>query len=233
MEMEGSYLQKKLSRNLPPSNTLNLKMKIPLYVQSPDKFWAGRWRRRNNPTHFVSGVVFCSSNQGATTVILSRDRVPGTNVVTGISRKLRGRSAEATGCVWEYLATLSLPQYQFPGDRLWFEPSITSPTSPYRITACGLNLASPNPALLNKFALNVRSGFGRITPKTIEIPFAEEPRKHLRRKRPRKSPGSTASENLPVVFAEVSRKVRRSSRAEASLFPLDLYTHFFYGSDVY
>ena len=40
-----------------------------------------------------------------------------------------------------------------------------------------------------------------------------------------------ASENLPVVFAEVSRKVRGSSRAEASLFPLDLVTYFFYGSN--
>ena len=80
------------------ANTLNLKMKIPLYLQSPDKFWAGRWRRRNNLTHFVTGVV-----KGASTVILSRDRVPGTNVVTGISRKLRGRSAEAMGCVWEQL----------------------------------------------------------------------------------------------------------------------------------
>ena len=94
MEMEGSYLQKKLSRNVPPTNTLNLKMKIPLYLQSPDKFWAGRWRRRNNPTHFVTGVVFCSSKKVATTVILSRDRAPGANVVTGISRKLRGSSAE-------------------------------------------------------------------------------------------------------------------------------------------
>ena len=130
MEMEGSYFQKKLSRNVPPPNTLNPKMKIPLYLQSVDKFWAERWRRRNNPMQFVTGVVFCSSSKGATTEILSRDRVPGTNVVTGISRKPRGRSAEATGCVWEYLATLSLPQYQFAGDRLWFEPSMTSPTPP-------------------------------------------------------------------------------------------------------
>ena len=47
MEMEGASLQNKLSRNVAPPNTLNPKMKIPMYLQSPNEFWAGRWRRRS------------------------------------------------------------------------------------------------------------------------------------------------------------------------------------------
>ena len=74
-----------------------------------------------NPTHFLTRVVLCFGNKGATTEILSPERVPGINEVTGISRKLRGSPAEAMGWVWDYLATPFLPQYQFPSDRLWFE----------------------------------------------------------------------------------------------------------------
>ena len=42
-------------------------------------------------------MTICFGNQGATAEILSRDRVFGTNEVTGILRKLRGSPAEAPG----------------------------------------------------------------------------------------------------------------------------------------
>ena len=131
------------------------------------------------------------------------------------------------GWVWDYLATPLFPQYQFPSVRLWFEPRTTSPAPPLNNLPSDrlwfeFSKASSNSAVLNKFALNVRSGFGWITLKTRN-PFrgsaAEAPLTKTSAEEPR---GSTASENLPVVFAEVSRKVRGSSRAEASLFQVYL-----------
>ena len=108
---------------LPPF-TLNPKMKIPLYLRSPKKFSAWRWRCRSWYTSSLE-LSHVLARSGP-----SRDRVPRASDVTGVSRKLRGSSAEATGWVWEYLVTPSLPQYQLPSDRLWLEPSTTSPAPP-------------------------------------------------------------------------------------------------------
>ena len=108
---------------LPPF-TLNPKMKIPLYLRSPKKFWAWRWRCRSWYTSSLELSHVLARSEP------SRDRVPRASDVTGVSRKLRGSSAEGTGWVWEYLVTPSLPQYQLPSDRLWLEPSTASPAPP-------------------------------------------------------------------------------------------------------
>ena len=124
------------------------------------------------------------------------------------------------GSTW---ATPSLPQYQFPSDRLSFEPSMTSPTPPLnKLPSDRLWLqpleASCNPALLN----HVRA---QCTLR-LRTDNAEDSKSLLRTRRGStldenvrgRARGSTASENLPVVFAQVSWKVRGSSRAEASFF---------------
>ena len=112
---------------LPPF-TLNPKMKIPLYLRSPNKFWAWRWRCRSWYTSSLELSHVLARREP------SRDRVPRADGRGGDfaeaprklrGRKLRGSSAEATGWVWEYLVTPSLPQYQLPSDRLWLEPSTT------------------------------------------------------------------------------------------------------------
>ena len=108
---------------LPPF-TLNPKMKIPLYLRSPNKFWAWRWRCRSWYTSSLELSHVLARREP------SPDRVPRASDVTGVSRKLRGSSAEATGWVWEYLVTPSLPQYQLPSDRLWLELSTTLNTLP-------------------------------------------------------------------------------------------------------
>ena len=69
-------------------------MKLPLYLQSLNKCWAGlKWDSKL--------FIYC--------VALYTGFFDD---VTGVSRKLRGSFAEAAGWVWEYLATPSLPQYQ-------------------------------------------------------------------------------------------------------------------------
>ena len=64
--------------------------------------------------------------------ILSRDRVPGTNDVTGIWQKLRGSCAEAPRKLRDgFGSTWPLP-YRTTNSQLTasLEPSLTSPTPP-------------------------------------------------------------------------------------------------------
>ena len=171
---------------LPPF-TLNPKVKIPLYLRSPNKFWAWRWRCRSWYTSSLELSHVLARREP------SRDRVPRASDVTGISRKLRGSSAEATGWVWEYLVTPSLPQtsYQVTASGLnRLQPAQLPLRIRYRVTVFGFNPLMPAPTLpFELVRVQGTPGFRTdIAPKRLEIPFAEEPPKHLRRKRPRKSP---------------------------------------------
>ena len=92
---------------LPPF-TLNPKMKILLYLRSPNKFWAWRWRCCSWYTSSLELSHVLARRKP------SRDRVPRASDVTGISRKLRGSSAEAPrklrdgfGSIWSLLLYLS------------------------------------------------------------------------------------------------------------------------------
>ena len=161
MKMEDSEFPKKFSRDVPAPNTLNLEMEIPLYLQSPiTSSGQGVGDAATVKSHALCRrVVFCFGNQGATAEILFRDRVPGTNDLTGISRKLR----DGFGSTW---------------------PRLLYRSTNSQVTVFGFNLLRPAPPLpfeLVRAKCTLRF-WTDIELKRLEIPFAEESAEARRRK---------------------------------------------------